>query len=554
MAIQSIFVTPGFAVARLGSATAPVDNFHWADVDEPRYDGETTIVPDWSLAVEADASVTPFLPDAVTFRDGERIRPVAPFFEIWARVGAPGSAPESWQDAPLTPTLLAAERLSETDLKVAVNASNRKAARRTGNPDVAFGTAQPVVIEGGDHARKTIEGVSPLGVATPMIPAGRHIPLGSVQMMRTMSQMTAQPWSDAVNIEVFRFRFWPASGLFYGPPQAAVADQNNGRPEAAVPLENAFLDEAAGWFNVATNELVSPGDTYDVINQNTGTTGPSLGVVDDTCEVHFEVTLSRNAPPALSARAVAFVAPPDFAPDRRPFLSVADELNDRTVDWADRNAAMTDEDLDIWIEDFFERVYETVSLFNVDFYRALRAAPRPPQTLPPEKLRAADLDAGQWLQPRRSMGGRDALRNVLYKISRATANNPLPLSEHARMRHRALSDLQNLEALVGLDPDRLSAIIRPPFEAEGFENSNTSSMRMPPFMRQSNALPLTVVGWQYELLMRWLERTKLKLATQKAMEPMVAAADGVRRKALSESALQRRTGVLARLAAVAEHG
>jgi hypothetical protein len=65
---------------------------------------------------------------------------------------------------------------------------------------------------------------------------------------------------------------------------------------------------------------------------------------------------------------------------------------------------------------------------------------------------------------------------------------------------------------------------------------------------------LTVAGWQYELLMRWLEKTKLKLATQKAMEPMVAAADGVRRKPLSESALQRRTRVLARLEAVVEHG
>ncbi len=375
MAIQSIFVTPGFAVARLGSATAPVDNFHWADVVEPRYDGETTIAPDWSLAVEADASVTPFLPDAVTFRDGERIRPVAPFFEIWARVGVPGSAPESWQDAHLTPALLAAEGLSETDLEVAVTASNRKAARRTSNPDVAFGTAQPILMTGGDHTRRKIDGVSPPGAIPPMIPSNKAIPLGSVQMMRTMPQLAGQPWSDAVNIEVFRFRFWPAAGLFYGPPQAAVADSDSGRPEPAVRLENAFLDEAAGWFNVATNRLDAPGDTYDVINQTTAPTGPSLGVVDDTCEVHFEVTLSRNAAPALRARAVAFVAPPDFAPDRRPFLSVADELNDRTADWADRNAAMTDDDLDIWVEDFFERVYETVSLLNVDFYRALRAAP-----------------------------------------------------------------------------------------------------------------------------------------------------------------------------------
>lgn len=545
MAIQSIFMTPGFAIARLGSATAPVDNYYWAEVEEPRYDGETTVVPDWSLAVEADASVTPLLPDAVTFRDGERIRPVAPFFEVWARVGAASSAPETWQEVPLTPALLTAEGLAARDLVISVVATNQKAARRTGNPDVAFGTAQPIVIQAGDHSVKTIEGVSPPGVATPMIPTGRVIPLGSVQLLRNMPQAAGQPWSDAVNLAVFRFRFWPAAGLFYGPPEAAVAVPANGRPEAAVRPENAFLEAAAGWFNVSTNGLVSPPDTYDVINQNTAPTGPSLGVVDDTCEVHFVATLSRNGAPALSARAVAFVAPPDFAPDRRPFLSIADELNDRAADWPTRNAAMTDEELDIWVEDFFERVYETVSLFNVDFYRSQRAA-----ALPADKLTGNDLDAGQWLQPENAMGGRDSLRNPLYRIMRATANNPLPLSEHARMRHRALSDLQNLEALVGLDPDRIRNVVRPPFEAESFETGDESSMRMPPFMRQSNALPLTVGGWQYELLMRWLDKTKLKLAAP----PVVVAGFGVSRQALSEGASHRRAAVLARLQAAEAHG
>ena len=30
-------------------------------------------------------------------------------------------------------------------------------------------------------------------------------------------------------------------------------------------------------------------------------------------------------------------------------------------------------------------------------------------------------------------------------------------------------------------------------------------MRMPPFMRQSNALPLTLAAWQYDLTMRWAD-------------------------------------------------
>ena len=48
---------------------------------------------------------------------------------------------------------------------------------------------------------------------------------------------------------------------------------------------------------------MEPGDTYDVINQSQSPDpnlpspgfGPSLGVVDDTCEVHFEVSLQGGA-------------------------------------------------------------------------------------------------------------------------------------------------------------------------------------------------------------------------------------------------------------------
>lgn len=514
MPIQAIFITPGFAVARLGAATAPVDNYHWAEVEEPRYDGETTVVPGWSLAVESDGGVTPYRPEGITFRDGDLIRPVAPFFEIWARVGPDGSDASTWTDEPLTPQLLQANCLSVSDVRLAVTASNRKAARRTSNTDVAFGTAAPLLIGGDDHARKVIEGVSPAGAATPMIPLGQHIPLGSVQMMRSLVQPAGQAWSDEVNVATIRFRFWPAAGEFHGPPEAAVAAPALGRPVGAVPLANAFLDPAGGWYGVVgATGTVNPGDTYDVIDQENRPTGPSLGVVDDTCEVHFDATVSR-AGAELKARAVAFVAPPDFAPDRRPFLSVADELNDRSSDWRDRNAALSDDELDDWVEDFFERVYETASLLNLDLWRNQHAA-----QLQGGQLGATDIDEGRRPAPERAMGGRDTLRNSLYPLAPTLPNNRLPLTEHARMRHRALSDLQALEALVGLDVDRLKAIIRPPFAVEPGDSGSPgviSTMRMPPFMRQSNGFPLTVASWQYELLMRWLEKTKQKLLNPNA--------------------------------------
>ena len=144
------------------------------------------------------------------------------------------------------------------------------------------------------------------------------------------------------------------------------------------------------------------------------------------------------------------------------------------------------------------------------------------------------------------MGGRDALRNALYKVAAPTTDDPLPLSEHARMRHRAMSDLQNLIEVVSLDANRIKTVVRPPFEVESFEDGNSTSMRMPPFMRQSNALPLTLARWQYDLLLRWVERTAADLAAGR-----LEAVGRPRARVLSPEAAARRASVLARIDAAA---
>ena len=549
--IQAIFVTPGLAFARLGGSSTPQFAYDWIDTRAPRADGETSIAPAWTIAVQPDGSAAPFMPDQVTFRDGDLIRPVAPFYEIWARVGETGSAPATWRAVPLRPALLQANGLALAALRMKVTARNLKAARRTGNPQHAFGTFPPLTIGANDTSRVAILGTSPTTAPTPMIPAGRSIPLGSVQMLRSIPQPSGEAWSSAVNVETIRFRYTPATGLFYGPPEAAQAIPQNGRPAPAVRPENAFLNPNAGWRGASTIGLVEPGDTYDVINQRRNPNpqqgagvGPSLGVVDDTCEVHFDISLQRGAAlPTLTAKSVAFVGPPDFAPDRRPFLSTADELNDREADAAARNQALGDDELDLWVSDLFERIYETVSLLNVDLYRRRRAA-----DLPQARLRTNDIDAGARDRATRAMGGRDALRNQLYKLPPPNDQEPLPLSEHARMRHRALSDLQNLIELVSLDPNRLKTLVRPPFEIEDFESPLATSMRMPPFMRQSNAQPLTLANWQYDLLMRWVDRIIER--AQSGGAPFGLPGAPAPRK-LSASAAARRASVLARIDAAA---
>lgn len=545
VSIQALYVTPAFAIARLGGSTTPLHAYDWVQSLESRFDGETEVAPSWTLAVRPDGTIEPFLPQTIAFRDGELIRPVAPFFEIWARLGEAGTEPETWTEEPLTTALLGAHGLALSSLQLTVTARNLKAARRSGNPEHAFGNWLPLVISGNDFNPKRIEGRSPLGTPVPMIPPDRHIPLGTVQMLQSLPQLPDQPWSGIVRRDTLRFRYTPAHGAFYGPPEAASAQPMLGRPTPAVPAANAFLNPAAGWRGASTSNLIQPGDTYDLVDQTQNTRGPSLGIVDDTCEVHFDLSLEVAPTLTLSARAVAFVAPPDFAPDRRPFLSVADELNDRDGNAADRNAELTGATLGAWVEDLFERIYETVSLFNVDSYRNQRAAP-----LPADKLQAADLDQDNREDPTRAMGGRDSLRSQLFRLPTRTEAEPLPLSHHARMRHRALSDIQNLIALVAQDAlsgrNRVREIVRAPFESESFESASLSSMRMPPFMRQSNALALTLSSWQYELLMRWVDEVRQRAT----VAPMREAIEPLRQR--SSAASTRRAAVLARIDAAEE--
>jgi len=264
--------------------------------------------------------------------------------------------------------------------------------------------------------------------------------------------------------------------------------------------------------------------------------------VDDTCEARIEVRLQLKGPAKrlLRAHANVFSGPPDFAPDRRPFLSLADELNDRESSAAARNASLTGNDLEAWVEDLFERIYETVSLMNVDELRATRSI-----KLSGDRLADAPIPEDSVKPVDRALGSQDALRNRSLRVESASPDNPLPISEHARERHRSLCDIQQLKALVADDPARLGALVRGPFEVQSGETAARSSMRMPPFMRQSNALPLTLSAWQYALLMRWVAEVQHPPAQVDAAAKAKPAAKppGV----LSDAAAKRRDILLQRL-------
>jgi hypothetical protein len=530
--ICALFCVPPIAVARLGGSSTPMAAYRWQAPADPRTEGETVIAPDWTLEMLADGSVDPTMPAAIQFRDGDLIRPACPFIEVWARVGDPALSSATWREERLTPALLTTHGGALSDLRFSIDAQNRKAARRTGRPALGFGTTPPLMVAGDDHNAHALEGRSPAG-PTPMIPAARQIPLGRVQIMRPRAQPAsgAAPWAHIVRVDVVRLRYTPARGLFYGPPEAANA--TDASPVPAVQTANAFLDPAAGWRGAdrGATRLVVPADTVDTITENSPR---SLGVVDDTCELRIEVMLGGTAGP-LATHANIFVAPPDFGPDRRPFLSIADEINDRAADSAARNAGMSRADLDFWVADLFERVYETASLLNLDFWRRVRGI---------EGIAPADaaVPNDSVAPSNQAMGSLDPLRNRTLRVAPATDADPLPLSAHMRERHRTLSDLDFLRKFVFDNPGRLRQLIRAAFEVEVDEDPSTTTMRMPPFMRQSNALPLTISAWQYDLLMRWVN------AVTTGPQPGVLAADSIAPpRASAAEAEVRRAEVLARL-------
>ena len=141
------------------------------------------------------------------------------------------------------------------------------------------------------------------------------------------------------------------------------------------------------------------------------------------------------------------------------------------------------------------------------------------------------------------MGGQDVLRNPRYTVEAASSNEPLPLSKHARRQHRAIADAQSLRDFIALNPGRIESLVRAPFEIQRDETPNASTMRMPPFMRQSNAQPLTLSSWQYELLMQWVA------AANAAPSQLVAfGMPGPAPFDVAAAADERRTAVLARLA------
>src|SRR5205809_1694975 len=127
MPILSLRILPPFAIGRFGSSNVPLEAYRLEPLESAPLDFRQ-IIPEETLEIEPESGevarkYTPE-PGKIRFKDGDRIRPVAPFLEVFVQ-----TSPETLE--PLTIDLLAVEGLSPADVKWSVHVANLKIFRQT---------------------------------------------------------------------------------------------------------------------------------------------------------------------------------------------------------------------------------------------------------------------------------------------------------------------------------------------------------------------------------------------------------------------------------------
>jgi hypothetical protein len=522
MPITEIYFLPPLAIARLGGSDTPLDCFVW-NTDKSIHGGDRTVIePAVSLRVMSDGSARPFVPNVIQFRDGELLRPVAPFFELWAKLDD-GSCQR------LTEKLMQAEdpNASLQSVEYRITVANRKAQRRTLSAACAYIARE--VVSGDDHQRKPLLAYSPhVAGEEPLVSAENKIPLGHFQVIRPINRQAM-----GVDLSALRVRFTPGTGEVYGPPTAITGPASplppgqaldpvtlGGRLYEIVKPENRILSPNTKWSQYIMDRKdqqdPQPSDSYDGANVGDSR---SWGVVDDTCDGIIEAQVAIGGIRYV-ATARVLSSCPDFAPDRRPLNSFADDLADRDMAPVEMG---TDEEKEQALEeiaDLFQRAFETASLINLDAnrYRGLN------ENLPSASKTPPRIDFG-------SMTNQDKpyadLTATFFAKSIETSGGPqsLEFADLADFRHEELCDIEVLLDFFQAQPKHVEKLIRPPFgrfkqlpRRAGAPNTKfrdprvsrdqLHDMRMPPYMRDSDALPLSITRRQYDLLMELLNKAR----------------------------------------------
>lgn len=338
LVIVEIRVLPSLAIARLGSSPEPMDNYDLVIADPI---GTREIRPADTLLVDPDTAEIRLKrpPFDVRFRDAHgRIRPVAPFFEVWARLAGEATI------LPLTVDVLAQAGLTTDDLGWSVHVANNKAFRRTRDPN------DRVEARTGwfsDHARHALDGRSANFLD------GASIPFGAAQFIK-----------PSASFPQLRLRCTPAAGRVYG----SVGD-----PDADT-LDGIVYDPARGGWKgyVEPDSLkdlsVNPIGFWTITNPSELFTSEtidgltvSLGHFDDECDGLVDVTL-ETPDGVLTSYARVSTGPPSFAPDSVPVRTFGDELEQALLG-PEFDGPVTEQEL-ADVREIVRRALETVRLMN----------------------------------------------------------------------------------------------------------------------------------------------------------------------------------------------
>ena len=392
MNIRELRILPPFAIARLGSAPDPVDNYTIDDDPDQPLDFRL-LKPEATLVVDEKTGEISrsFVPEEITFKDADergnpRIRPVAPFLEVFALT-------DEGRLLPLTIDLLRQAKVGPDAVSWNVRVANRKAARRTSDERDAV-TANTGWFS--HHELMLLEGHCPHFVS-----AAAHIEFGQVRYLKPNR-----------NFPQIRLRFTPAKGLIYGPnqPPPASPEQDPFMTKDAVydvPPERCIYDATKGkWcgFEVPAGiDNADPDYRGKFVNE---TMPPSLfasvppappwlhdnlaisrGYLDDACDGIVEVRLKLKPEVELTASARITSAPPMVVPDSLFLRNLADDL-DQVIHGPDVPATEPEDITRARAMDIVRRAFETVRFLNIAVMNGNPVAGRDPlnfDTMPAEE-------------------------------------------------------------------------------------------------------------------------------------------------------------------------
>jgi len=399
--IRALRILPPMAIARLGSAPEPVGNYTLDDnPDQPLEFRELKLQPTFVVDPTTGEISGNDTPTEITFKDVDengspRIRPVAPFLEVWALT-------DKGNLEPLTVALLRGVAVGPESVEWNVRLGNRKAARRTGDQNDAVHAATGWFSH---HEPHRLEGHCPNFVKD------AHIDFGSVRYIRPNHHFPE-----------IRLRFTPAKGLIYGPngpsPRQPEEDpfMTKDTPYVIPPERQVYDVKKGGWcgFEVPAGiDNADPDYEGDFFNE---TMPPSLfaslppappwlhdnvaisrGYLDDACDGIVEVRLKLKDGKTLTAAARVTAGPPMMVPDSLYLRNLADDL-DQVIHGPAVPADEPEEVTRARAMDIVRRAFETVRFLNVAVMNGNPVNGRDPldfDTMPAEEA----FDVGRLMRP-----------------------------------------------------------------------------------------------------------------------------------------------------------